>query len=88
VLPANVQLDWKVIVTNTLAYLASSSATKKTKFYNIDTRRNQGIDMIKLFAFHAATTNAAGFPRLVQYLQVRPIHKVLVIGGSGLNLKY
>jgi hypothetical protein len=38
VLPANVRLDWKVIVRyNTLAYLDSSSATKKKKFYNIDT---------------------------------------------------
>jgi hypothetical protein len=32
VLPANVRLDWKVIPpTNTLAYLASSSAMKKRK---------------------------------------------------------
>jgi hypothetical protein len=34
VLPANVRLDWKMI-TNTLAYLASSSATKKKSFITL-----------------------------------------------------
>ncbi len=35
--PANVRLGWKVIAsTNTLAYLASSTATKEKMFYNID----------------------------------------------------
>ncbi len=45
VLPANVRLDWKVFAgANTLAYLASSSATKKKSFMALTPvlRRLQG----------------------------------------------
>jgi hypothetical protein len=46
VLPANVRLDWKVLPdTNTLAYLTSSSATKKKSF----TTLTSGANVIKLF---------------------------------------
>jgi hypothetical protein len=43
VFPANVRLDWKVIAnTNTLAYLASSSATKGKSFTSLTTVQLSG----------------------------------------------
>jgi hypothetical protein len=46
-LPANVRLDWKV--THTLAYLASSSATKEKSFITL----TSGEKVLKLFFFIA-----------------------------------
>ncbi len=45
VLPANVRLDWKVIGTNTLAYFASPSASKKKSFIT----STPGVNIRKLF---------------------------------------
>ncbi len=51
VLPANVRLDWKVFARlpgiNTLAYLASSSATKEKRFITL----SPGLNVINSFSF-------------------------------------
>jgi hypothetical protein len=49
-LPANVRLDWKVIASaNALAYLASSTLTKKNKFLELP----PGVKCYKTFSFVA-----------------------------------